>query len=339
MSKVLHLINDSSVERGGAQKILARINSIESGLSSFQYKVFSKSWAVNNTCQHQVCGGRFWILYLIILIIKYKPDLIIIHSRCYLPFVYLFRVLNSKVVFYCHANYRKKQAFFRFLKCDQYIAVSESVKQSLSLSVSAPITVITNPVESNSKMSPNIASELVFNYVGALQEWKGIDKLVHFLQLYCQENSKQATLNVVGDGPLASKVKCEAEHPWLKINILGYQSEPYKNLELGAIQVIPSLEEGFGIVAVEALINGSPVLYSNVPALKEILLKDVLSNGFDIYDFESFSNALKSLLNVLHTGGAVSDIRQKRSLQARNKYGYSSFKSKYIGLVEELLKG
>ncbi len=337
MNKVLHLINDSSVERGGAQKILAKINSIESDVSKLQYKVFSKSWIKNSNSQHQRCGGKLWFIDLLILFTSFAPKLIVIHSRCYLPFVYLFRAFNTKVVFYCHADYRKKQVLFRVFKCDYYVAVSDSVRESLSQSVTSPVTVITNPVDSQVKVSTEVTTALIFNYVGALQEWKGIDRLIHFLKQFCQDSSSPAVLNIVGDGPLAGVIESQLENDFLKINMFGYQSAPYACLKQGAIQVIPSLEEGFGMVAVEALLNGSPVLYSNVAALSEILVEDNFSKGFDIYEFESFQNALKSLLIGLQGASNSSDLLVERSSLARRKYGYSSFKSKYVGMINKLL--
>ena len=65
--KILHLINDSSVERGGAQKILEKVNGIESDVSKLQYRVFSKSWIKNNDSLHQSVGGKFWFVNLFIL--------------------------------------------------------------------------------------------------------------------------------------------------------------------------------------------------------------------------------------------------------------------------------
>lgn len=319
--------------------MLANINAIECDLKDLDVKVFSKGWVRNQIDEKQVCGGRLWLFKIVLLLISYKPTLIFIHSRCYLPLSPLLRAANIRVVFYGHASYRKNNFLFKVFKCDEYIAVSKSAGEVLLSQIKNDVTVISNPVNIYSVTVKSVTGSLVFNYVGALQEWKGIDKFVELLSQYCMEYSCASVLNIVGEGPLRASIESAAMNDLLKINFLGYQKKPYETLDPSNIHIIPSLEEGFGIVAVEALLNGSPILYSMVPALEEILSKDELSRGFDIFDYDSFSASLNELVLKCSLEEISSDFMSLRASKAKASYGLESFRAKYVQFVGKDIVG
>ena len=56
-----------------------------------------------------------------------------------------------------------------------------------------------------------------------------------------------------------------------KVKLVGWKENIEKYLKAADIQLIPSLYEGFGLVAVEGMSSGLPVVASNIPGLKEVL--------------------------------------------------------------------
>jgi glycosyltransferase involved in cell wall biosynthesis len=106
-------------------------------------------------------------------------------------------------------------------------------------------------------------------YVGRLSHEKGIETLIRTAQ------GLPHRLKVIGDGPLRATL--EQRYPSPNIEYLGFQPwEEIKRLLLGArFLVIPSeWYEVFGLVIIEALALGTPVLASNMGGIPELITPD-----------------------------------------------------------------
>ncbi len=101
---------------------------------------------------------------------------------------------------------------------------------------------------------------------------KGFDLLIEAFRIFAQDN-KEWTLDIVGEGveePLYRKYIKEYQlqerihiHPFTN-NIQQYYHE-------AQAYVLSSRWEGFGLVLVEAMAHGLPIISSNLPTSKEIL--------------------------------------------------------------------
>lgn len=78
---------------------------------------------------------------------------------------------------------------------------------------------------------------------------------------------------MVGDGSLRCRVEERIESYGLKdtITLYGFQENPYGLLKNAKVMCMPSLWEGFGLAAVEALVFGKPVVSSYVGGLNTII--------------------------------------------------------------------
>lgn len=110
-------------------------------------------------------------------------------------------------------------------------------------------------------------------FVGRLVAQKGISDLIEIWQLVCQKEPK-ARLLIIGDGPLRSILEKEIHKRGLDSNIilLGKKmgKEKDKFIQSARVFVYPSLYESFGIVILEALASGLPVVTYDLPIYKEI---------------------------------------------------------------------
>ena len=81
------------------------------------------------------------------------------------------------------------------------------------------------------------------------------------------------TLDVAGRGPLEPALKAYARELGLEdaVRFLGFVSPVQAAIEDAAIVVVPSLGEGFGMVALEAMERARPVIASAVGGLPEIV--------------------------------------------------------------------
>ena len=101
---------------------------------------------------------------------------------------------------------------------------------------------------------------------------KGFDLLIEAFHIFAESN-KEWTLDIVGEGveeplyrQLIKKYKLEERikiHPFTN-NIQQYYSE-------AQVYVLSSRWEGFGLVLVEAMAHGLPIISSNLPTSQEIM--------------------------------------------------------------------
>ncbi|QIK70036.1 glycosyltransferase [Erysipelothrix sp. HDW6C] len=101
---------------------------------------------------------------------------------------------------------------------------------------------------------------------------------------------------MIGDGSLIHSARQYVVEQGLESNveIVGYQDNPYTYLSESFINVIPSVWEGFGLSAVEAMVLGVPVVANSVGGLKTVVTEEC---GFLCKNDEDFVSAITTLIN------------------------------------------
>lgn len=112
-------------------------------------------------------------------------------------------------------------------------------------------------------------------YVGRLDKQKGIDFLLRAMPLIIRE-SPMVHLNIIGDGPEKEKLKKVAKELGIESNVffVGWISNNglEKYYKESTIVAVPStLDEAFGLVGIEAMSVGRPVIASRVGGIPEWL--------------------------------------------------------------------
>lgn len=122
--------------------------------------------------------------------------------------------------------------------------------------------------------SLGVAGKPVIGSVGRLRWEKGQETLIEAMATVIG-TTPEAVLLVIGDGPDREMLRRKTENLGLNRNILFLgQKEPeeiYRLYGIMDIVVVPSVFEGFGIVAGEAMAAGLPVIASNVGGLREVV--------------------------------------------------------------------
>jgi glycosyltransferase involved in cell wall biosynthesis len=121
-------------------------------------------------------------------------------------------------------------------------------------------------------------------------------------------------LAIVGEGELRSCLERTAARKNIegRVHLLG-EIPPEKVpdfLRCGDIFVFPSLHEGFGLAAIEAMQAGLPVISSDVPPLPEVLGDAGLQ--LPLSDIEAWTNAISALFSN-------SEVRSELISRARNR--------------------
>lgn len=156
------------------------------------------------------------------------------------------------------------------------ICVSDSVQNEYIFSnkIKANTKIINNVVDCDKikKLSEeNVNKSYDIGIVGRICEQKDP---IRFLNIINQYNKKYHNIKAVmigADGGLLEKCKKLIELYDIDVDIVGFQSNPYKYINACKIILMPSKWEGFGLTAVESMSIGKPVLGSPVGGLKDVL--------------------------------------------------------------------
>lgn len=334
MKRILHLINDATPTRGGAQKILEllRADEIAQGKESFSFSKFRQD---NFQNRNNIIGGASWALNVILTALRLKPEHIVIHSRFYLPFVPLFKIAGFKTIFYAHANYKSGLYTFKIFKTTSYLAVSAAVRDNL-IAAGVPtnkINLIKNPIIATSTAYPNYPSTSVnVSFVGGLHPWKGIANLLDYISTI----ETRLHLIIIGDGPLKKELllKIATLPQNISVDMLGEVENPFTKLKNCNINIMPSIEEGFGLVAIESMYHGRILIHSDTPALEEVCRNDGLSFSFSHATPSSFKVALELAIKKSQTEIAPNTLtdRSERILQ---EYGLINFYNNYRTILNK----
>ena len=109
--------------------------------------------------------------------------------------------------------------------------------------------------------------------VGRLAEPKNPLKFLDIVKEIIFSYIPNIRIVMVGTGPLKFECEKKIANYGLQNNVkmVGFDSNPYKYMNSAKIIIMPSIYEGFGLVAVEAMILGKVVLASPVGGLVDIL--------------------------------------------------------------------
>ena len=108
--------------------------------------------------------------------------------------------------------------------------------------------------------------------VGRFVPIKGHDVLLRALARVRQQ-LPEVTLEIAGDGPLEPELRATVSRLGLgeRVSFLGRVAPPGPVFERAEVVVVPSFGEGFGMVVLEAMERGRPVVASDVGGLPEIV--------------------------------------------------------------------
>ncbi len=156
----------------------------------------------------------------------------------------------------------------------EQIAISHFMKEQLIRQglPSAQIHVIYNSINAKQflyqKKEYNKNQPLQVLCIGRLHPQKGIEYLLQA----AKELPEDFQFTILGDGELFPKFQIFIEKNNIKnISLKGFQKEVQAYYEQADIFVLPSRWEGFGIVLIEAMAMGLPVIASDTGGIPELI--------------------------------------------------------------------
>jgi glycosyltransferase involved in cell wall biosynthesis len=177
--------------------------------------------------------------------------------------------------------------------------------------------------------------EYVVSFVGKLTDFKGVDVLLNAAAIYEQDLGRVLTL-IVGDGELRGDLEAQAQRLRLMgVHFLGHQPQPgvAKIYNLADVSTVPSRVEPFGLVAIEAMACGTPVVATNEGGLPDFI-HDGVGVLVDVDDAERLAEAIMAEIR--------SDAKARKGPDAARYalegFSWSTQVDKMIAVYEECFK-
>ena len=280
------------------------------------------------------------ILYSIGQIIKNNEITIVhTHHRMAAFYIRLLKLFNSRLthVYTAHNVFKDKLPLYRFaLKNAKSVAVGEAVNKNLKEDVGITDSrVIYNGVvlkETDDQVDEIISySGIKLGCIARLSEQKGLTYLLDAMSLL---TIKDIRLFIVGEGELREELENKVKELNLQDSVifLGYRKDIVECINSFDFCVLPSVFEGFGLVAIEAFMNSKTLVATDIPGLNE-----VVTNKNGVLVPAKDPAALASAIDKLATDAT---LRQELASQAKkdyeNRFSYPMFLENYRSLYREI---
>lgn len=217
-----------------------------------------------------------------------NENLMLIHAHLASPLYFIPLAtfgLKTMNIFTEHNTYNRRRKYrvfnliekFIYSKYHKIICISKGTKKNLTQWLgldmnNKKILVIYNGsrllrYSKRNKINPK---KIKLISIGSLSEQKGFDVAITAISLIKNYIDKYV---ILGSGAQKRRLIALARDLNIteKISLVGYKKNIQKYLSNADIGLIPSRWEGFGLVSIEMLSSGLPIICSNVIGLREIL--------------------------------------------------------------------
>ena len=183
--------------------------------------------------------------------------------------------------------------------CDAHLALTQSMAIAIqnSLGSNALVFPIGNPIDiKNITLISRPQRGTEFLYIGRIDnKQKRIDVLFKSLQ-HIQGHWH---LTIIGDGPDMIELKKYAAALGIagRVYWKGWREKPWDSIKSASALILPSQNEPFGIVLLEALARGIPVIASRCEGPADIVQEGINGWLFDVGNTEQLSVILQEFVD------------------------------------------
>lgn len=201
------------------------------------------------------------------------------------------------------------------------------------------LVFLPNIVERNVKASDSPLQNYFLTIARMSKDYVKIKNIWRLLKAFSLLEDKTIKLKIVGTGSFSPGVKNWVEKLGLSDRVEFPGAVPHEEIDSyhssALAMVMPSKRESFGMVYAEALLNGTPIMYS-----KGVIGFDGVFNecgvGVDPFSIESIRQGLE---NLIKNNQALRDtIKQYKQQNAFDIFKESSIREKYLHIISEILE-
>ena len=224
-----------------------------------------------------------------------------------------------------------------FLKATKLVVASNFTKQTLINQGITAEKIHVNPYGINLtdfKMKEQylLNQKIKFIFIGLVDARKGVPFL---LSVMGQLDQKLLELNLIG--PVSSPIKSiiETNYSSLSINVLGKvpHAEMSELIILNDVFVFPTYFEGFGLVILEAMASGLPVITTTASAGP-----DIIQNGIEGFVIEPGNEEeLKTAMQYFIDHPEQIEIMGKAARKKAEQYTWDSYGKRWEKIIMDVL--
>ncbi|WP_026894342.1 glycosyltransferase family 4 protein [Clostridiisalibacter paucivorans] len=225
---------------------------------------------------------------------------------------YIVAVRNTDInQYYKKGIHLRPYAYNILLNAYRVVFISESYREKV-LTNTLP-KKIAQLIQKKSLVIPNGIDEFWFNqksrskeindnvikllFVGRIDVNKNLENTVKTSKLLNAKGVK-CNLIIVGDGPLKEKLESKYDFEFVHFKGSVNNKEILKNIYLeNDILVVPSYNETFGLVYIEAMSCGTPVVFSKGQAIEGLFPIDNIGKSVNPNDPKSIATAIIDIIN------------------------------------------
>lgn len=237
-------------------------------------------------------------------------------------------IKNAKHVIFISPQYKK-------------MVIEKYIPSDMKKSVEEKSIVIPNGIDpfwfENMKMTPRKLDKKRLNliYVGRLEKIKNVDTTMAVIKRL-NEMGYNASLDIVGKGSQLSKIKKQIESKYKGlVNLHGFKSkeELIDLYQKSDIFIMPSKHETFGLVYIEAISQGLPVIYTKDEGIYGYFEEGEVGYGVKYNNIDEIANKIVDMVHQKEWNLSKFEDRLNKSFRWNNIA--NQYKEIYTSVVED----
>lgn len=204
-----------------------------------------------------------------------------------------------------------------------------------------PIGIDTNKFKPRKSETASRSFRLLF--VGRMTSQKGIDVLCQSVSIVNQDHDLQKNMQFImaGSGPMSHMIE-KLSKQYKNVQYLGRVPdgklpEIYRSSD---VLLMPSRSETFGIVAIEAQASGLPVIATNIPGPREILVDGVTGRLMRSNNPATLALAIRDLYGLWSNDREKFEKMRKDSrINAERRFGWEIIINQIYNMILETHSG
>ena len=172
-----------------------------------------------------------------------------------------------------------------------------------------------------------------------ISNFRAVKRAEDVVSIFAKLTAKQPSrLVLVGDGPERPRVLLRADELGVRDRVLflGKHSSVHELLSCADLFLLPSASESFGLVALEAMACGAPVVASNVGGLPEVIEHGTTGYMFDIGDIDGMTEAG---LRIMGDDEHWRSLSEAGRALAEERFSAERIVPQYERYYEQVLRG
>ncbi len=233
------------------------------------------------------------------------------------------------------------KSYYQKVLNDVYLIIlGNNLKSDIEIVYKQKPFVVPNgiPLIPKIEFTPSVTSGFQILFLSNLMKSKGILDFIDSIKILETKglHFKASIIGDSGDLTLQEAKKLLAEYGLQRsVDLLGpkYKEEKYKLLSNADVLVFPTHNEAFGLVLLEAMQIGIPVITTNEGCIPEIIEHNV--NGY-IVEKRSPQSIADRLIHIMNNPSIKSEIGQRNKAKFKSEYTFNIFEKRMIKIFNQI---